>query len=31
LYAFAGNLVEQLDDELFKEEVRQLIDKKFEN
>lgn len=31
LYAFAGNLVEQLDDEHFREEVKDLIDRKFEN
>ncbi len=31
LYAFAGNLVEQLDDEHFKEEVKKLIDQKFES
>jgi Fe-S cluster assembly protein SufD len=31
LYAFAGNLVEQLDNEHFRDEVKKLIDQKFEN
>lgn len=29
LYAFAGNLIEQIDDEFFREEIKLLVDQKF--